>query len=89
MKNPLKKLRHIGHTQYSTKGMTTFLCELSTANIELMLLEMIFEAAGDTFEVMDVLDYYENDEITAIKIVTDMPCETYDKHTKPRSCSVN
>ena len=67
-------IKRIGHTTYQEDNCTIFVCDLTTSNIEEILLRNILRTFGD-YSIIDIDDYDEN----SIEFMTDLPWDIYMK----------
>lgn len=71
-------LKKIGGTHYSKDGNLHILCDISTANIEEVLLRNILELFGD-YEIKDAFDFEWDNGDMNIEFVTNLPWDEYIK----------
>lgn len=71
-------LKRIGHTIYNNEGLTSFLCNPQTSNIEFLFLREILALKG--YKITSEVDFYWNSNAdTDIDFSTNLPFEIFEK----------
>ena len=71
-------IQKIGTTTFGADdGFTHILCDLSTANIEEILLRSILKCFGDEYEILGCEDFEWDNGIEQIEFVTNLPWDVY------------
>ena len=69
-------IKRIGHTIYNNEGLTVFICNPQTSNIEFLFLREILAIKG--YEITSEKDFYwEENEDTDIEFSTNLPFEIF------------
>jgi hypothetical protein len=73
-------IKKIGGTAFGDDdGFTHILCDLSTANIEEILLRSILKCFGEEYCIVACEDWEWDNGIQQIEFVTNLPWESYGK----------
>ena len=71
-------IEKIGTTTFGgDDGFTHILCDLSTANIEEILLRNILKCFGDEYEILACEDFEWENGVEQIEFVTNLPWDLY------------
>lgn len=69
----MKNLTRIGHTVYKDNDNTVFICDITTANIEAILIKQIFK--NTKYKILSETDSINSRDI---KIITNYPFKLYE-----------